>query len=526
MRWFAGPWVVVWALWAAGCGSPQTPPPDPGRLAPADAELMQGCYDCLIDARTEYRLLAAGADRPRLIARVFEADLLIALREKELGLGMSDALAEARRIAAELPPGVEAPRYLALVDAIPVNELAMPARELRTFLADHAAALGPPRDQAAWLSRGRLGPALRSYLRLALACAYPEAPAQGQAGTAAAPDGTAAAAPARLGSPLLDYRAAICGFGTLAALAAVRDREPRFVETSLFAANIELALAPRDGPGRAGLHLAEALARFPESPAIAYLTASYDLFIGDNAEALQLFDRTLAARPTHDRALLGRTICLDRLDRAKDAIESATRLFDLGETHHADAYFWRARSRRALGRLDDARRDITAAKAVAATGDVLSLSGIIAYEQADLDAARADLAAALDAGPGDCTARWYLALVHRQTKRWLDAGRAFGDAMACYRDRARDSGAQIQALEARSDLDPAYRERAAASLQASAAADIRQQHLAALTAASCFASGGDAVSARPMLDLAGEDPALADSVARLRGRLDSSRHAP
>ena len=71
-------------------------------------------YDCLIDAREMYRKLPAAAK-----AWVFETDLLIALREKELGLAASDALTEARRIAKELPRELEAGRYIELVEAIP-----------------------------------------------------------------------------------------------------------------------------------------------------------------------------------------------------------------------------------------------------------------------------------------------------------------------------------------------------------------------------------------------------------------------
>jgi hypothetical protein len=150
---------------------------------------------------------------------------------------------------------------------------------------------------------------------------------------------------------------------------------------------------------------------------------------------------------------------------------------------------------------------------------------MIEYDQADLDPAEADLTTAIRAG-GDCTARWYLALVHRQRRHWLPAGHAFEDAMACYRDRAADTAGQLASLRARSDVDPAYRDRAVASQQASIDADTRQQHLAALMAASYLAAGGDVVAARPLVDLAAQDPALADQVTKLRTRVDAAPRAP
>ena len=505
--------LVVVALGMAGCARPPAVRADPARLARADAELLQGCYDCLVAARTDYRALAAGANRPVLLSRVFEADLLLALREKELDLPASDAIAEARRIAAELPLELEAARYVALVDAISGDPPGESRNEVLASAAAHALSPDERAELRTWLSRSLLRPPIRDYLRLALDCAYPVT------GGVRPPEA------ARGASPLLAYRAAICELGLVSALSAVRDREPRFIETSYFIANIELATAMLDGPGHAGEHLAEALARFPASPAITYLSGAHDLLVEDYPEALRRFDRALALLPAHDRALLGRIICLTNLGRHQDAIAAATRLLRINEDSRGDAYYWRARNHRALHQLADARRDIAAARAVAATADILSLAGFIEYEQADLDPAQADLTAAIGMA-SDCTARWYLALVHHQRKRWLAAGQAFDDARACYRDRAGDTATRLQALQARADLDPAYRERAAAGLQGSIDADRKQQHLAELMAASHLVAGGDLVAARPLVDLAAEDPALADQVTKLRTRLDATPHAP
>ncbi|HEY6179784.1 MAG TPA: hypothetical protein VIX73_35260, partial [Kofleriaceae bacterium] len=324
------------------------------------------------------------------------------------------------------------------------------------------------------------------------------------------------------GPPLLAYRAASCGLGSIAELAAVRAREPRFVETAFFIARVEIALLPSEGPGQARAHLAEAFARFPSSPAIAYAIGNYELIVEDPGEALAFFDRTLALRADHDRALLGRAIALGNLDRHEEAIEVATRLIALDDASRGEAYYWRAWNRHALGQLAEARADITRSKESSAAPNVFTLAGIIEFEQSDLDPARSDLEVAIAMGH-DCTARWYLGLVHRQRKTWLAAGEAFQDAVACYRARAQSSGAAMQALQTRTGLDPAYRARALAALEASLTADNRQLHLAALTGASCAAAGGDVASARSLADLAGEDPALAERAAKLRDWL-AKRH--
>jgi hypothetical protein len=81
----------------------------------------------------------------------------------------------------------------------------------------------------------------------------------------------------------------------------------------------------------------------------------------------------------------------------------------------------------------------------------------------------------------------------------------------------------MQALQARTALDPSYRARAVAAFEASITADTRQWHLAALTGASCEAEAGNLASARSLIDLAGEDPSLAERASKLRDWLDK-RH--
>ena len=483
---------------------------------------MRGCYDCLLAARDEYTaLVGSSASGPSgqvsLATRLFETDLLIAVREKELGLPPSRALADAHRLAASLPPGSAATRYVALAEAVPPSDLAVPGHELRAFRSRHADALGDMRDQIAWLSHGPLRTVLNEYLRLALNCAYF---AQTDAGPPSKPRPAEALA--------LEYRTHICGFGLIAALESVRGREPRFVETSLFIANTELALAPHDGPQRAHEHLAEAAAKWARSSAIDYLTASYDLWAGENEAALVAFDRTLAVHPGHERARLGRTICLYRLGRAQDAIDNATQLLELRSEYSVDALLWRARSHYMLHQLDEARTDIFAAKEQTGTNDILGLSGIITYELDDLDTARTDLTAALAVGPTDCTSRWYLALVEWRGRHWRQAGSGFSAAMTCFHDRAAESRARAAALLARTDVAAAYRESAASNLTASAEADRKEERRSALSGAGCFAAAGDAAAARALLDVAAEDPALAEAVTRVRAQLNRtpSRRRP
>jgi len=214
-------WIVI--VWLGACARPVVPM-GPSQLAAADAALLRGCHACLIEARAMYlRLASVGAGVP-LRLRVLEADLLIATREKELGVPASGVVDEARQIAAALPSRLEADRYIAVLDAIPDHALGMSARELREFTQGHASVAGA----RAWLARGPLREPVRMYLRRALDCAY-------EAGDGEAP--RRATGDPDPGAPLLlRYRDAICEADAVPALASLRASEPRFVEVALFLA--------------------------------------------------------------------------------------------------------------------------------------------------------------------------------------------------------------------------------------------------------------------------------------------------
>jgi len=499
-----------------GCGKPPVAYPDLALQARAEAALSQGCYDCLLEARDAFARLAAGEARPAWVARRFEVELLLALRHKELGLSPAEPLALARRLAPALPRERQAQRYLALVDEVPGEELSYAHHARPKFGSAHEAALRTLDADRAWLATRPLGEPLAEYLALALDCALGDAakavPPAGRPGSGAA-------------SPLLAYRAAICGYGSIDALAAVRAREPRFVETSFFIAKDEVMVMAHDGPAQALPHLTEVLARFPTSPAIAYLMASYQAGIANYGEAVGYYDRALAAFPDHDDARSGRLVALSYLGRAQEAVDAATVLIDR-RTDLANAYYWRARNHRALARLPEARADITAAKELLTTPNVMTLAGMIEYDQRDLDAAEADLRAALDADPEDCDARWYIGLVHQQRTQWRAAAQALDQTTTCFGARAAQTAAQQAALQARSELDPAYRASAAARYQAAIDDARRRQHLAALSATALAVAAGDFASARAWIDVAAQDPALAAQVAKLRARLDRPRRTP
>ena len=63
--WLAG--LVV----SLGCASAPLKPPDLAELDKADALVLQGCYDCLIEARDIYARVGVARARPFVVSRIF-----------------------------------------------------------------------------------------------------------------------------------------------------------------------------------------------------------------------------------------------------------------------------------------------------------------------------------------------------------------------------------------------------------------------------------------------------------------------
>ena len=546
--------LVLVSTVVGGCGAkkPSASALEAARLAREAAELkataetrtLQGCYDCLLEAKAAYAKLATGAERPQMLVRLFETELLIALREKELAMDSASSLARARALAAELPSTLPAERYIKVVEAVPSDATGLPLAADLTFrrskvqyvagldaeiiwlmAADPAAVAGGPGAPGTPATPPALARPVRQYLALALDCSYfrrGRPPAQlPSAGLAAPPavtrqvvlDQIPKDAPA-----LVRYRVGICDTLRRAPLEAVRKEEPRYAEAAYFLARLDIARANETGAPAARPLLAEAYGRFPKSSAVTYLAGNYNQLIGDCKEALKYYDETVAIEPLHDNALLGRTICLAFLKRFEESIASATRMIAIPSSNLADAYYWRAWVRHYLKELGPARADIDQAKKILSNNSIHRLAGIIEHDQDDLENADKDLTAAkaMTDGQYDCVARWYLGLNDMKRERWVVSAAHFEDSMGCYERAALFAQDALRKMQAAENVDPDFKARQIAGFEAAIKEDTAQQFASAFNAANHSARGGNVAKARALLDIAAKDPALEPRVAELR----------
>jgi tetratricopeptide (TPR) repeat protein len=502
-------WLGAVVVTAASCASAPIRKSDLLALDRADRLVLQGCYDCLLEARDTYAGVATGRARPLVIVRLFETHLLLALRENELAMDAAGALARARALLPELPSGIDGRRYLSIAEVLPGDDFGWSERETDEFRRTHRTAVAKRiDDDLRWLETDpALSQPVRQYLALSFDCLYFTRARSGDV-----PQPTKSLRDQPPGTPpLLVFRASMCREINLILLERARAEVPRFVETSYFLARLQ------DNNRQTRERITEVYARFPNSPSVTHLAGRFNQAIGDCEAALRHYEETIALRAGHERAWLGRTVCLTYLKRADEAIASATVMIDK-QIEPADAYYWRAFNRRLQKDLAAARSDIERAKAIYRSGDILTLAGMIEHDQDDLDPAERDLTDARRGltGRDNCVAMWYLGLVHMKRERWGAAAPQFEDAMHCYERRVIGHQRNLAAIANEVDVDPTFKAHQIAGFEAAIKEDRGQHYAGAYNAANNYAGARNFARALELLDIAAKDPDLDAQVKKLR----------
>ena len=494
--------LVVAAVAASGCTARSNALQAPAWQAQAADLVRQGCYDCLRDARELYAGAPAAARRS-VLPRLLEVDLLLALREKELAIDPSEALARARAVAAELGSAADMGRFIAIVEAVVPDRSGTPLarRPLSPLIG------GREGLQAAVsaIEASPFSPVFRDYLIATIECGRPPLGPQQPAAT-----------PPPADVPLLLYRSAICERVDTGPLERVRAAVPRFVETSVFMGRAAMAAVPLSDGSRAREYLEDAYSRFAHSPTVTFHLATVTQATGDCRRAEGYFSETLAIYADHEEARLGRAICRTYLSNSDGAIADATILIDTSAPNRADAYYWRAWNRRARKQIDEARTDIDAARALRYNARVLTLAGMIEHDQKEFDAAREDLTRASEMDSRECQARWYLGLVGYATERWPESAAGFADSADCYSRLIAETEAKKEEMAKRDDVSDEFRTRQLTGFDAAIAEDSTQRSAADLNAAINYARAGEVEKATTYMKRAWADPQRRTTIEDLR----------
>ena len=520
-RWLVTAATCAVALASAACASARIRKENALALAAADAKVLEGCYDCLQDARRTFERLAAGKkskSSPAVVARLFETDILIALREKELGMDSRGAMERARVLAPRVPTTFEPGRVLALADHALPDGNAYPLEATAALLRSNKPFVDKLDTELAWIEQSPLTPAVLKYIALAVDCSYPDR--YTERGDTTNPLERRREVPINA-PPLLAYRAANCAKADTLGLKRVLAAVPQLSEAAYALGNVVVWFSGETGGEDARKYYASAHARFPRAAGVTFMSGWLDLNVGDCREAIRYFDETIAMQPEHDRAILQKAICQSTLHEDSAAIATATRFIALETPDIAQGYYWRAIGRLRRRELEMARSDIELAKAHSRAADILTVAGIIEFEQADFMVAETDLRGARAAPKGDenCNAGFYLGSVLMKREAWEEAAASYDSAMVCYDDKANLIAAKIEEVRRSTRGSEEFRAKRIASLESDLADRRKRNQTSAFNAASMNVRLGNFSRAAELLTVAAQSPDLADQVEKLREQL-------
>jgi tetratricopeptide (TPR) repeat protein len=494
-------------LAATGCASAPIKKADQASLAVAQTRVLEGCYQCLLEARDVFERVAAGPKaRPLVVARLFETYVLIGMRERELALDSTEAFAKARAIAPELPPTYNAAQYLDIAVLMPPDFSGSPRTELTPF--QRTVPLAPRlAELRTGLTTGEASAPFRAYIAASVDCLaeFGRVPERGR---------SAREIPAGV-APLVKYRMATCPVLRSAPLEELLTEVPDFVEAGLFLARQPTLNITATYVKNMRTWLTKAYEKFPRSPAITYGLGLLSQTVGDCKIAVRFYEDTIALKERHEDSALQRVICLAYLGQHASAIDGATRIIERGYYNIADAYYWRAWTHHRRIALPEARTDVDKARTLSYNAKVLTLGGMIKYDQRDLDLAEIDLKGAIGLDPNQCVAHWYLGLVTFSKEDWPETAKRFSRAGSCYEASADDNVKKRDAM-VKADLDPDFKAVQIAGFDAVIKEDRDQQWASILNAANAFARADQIETALKLLDRIPADAVLAPKAAELR----------
>ena len=512
--------IVAAAVSALATACAKTPPrldPTPGivltgDLVTADRLVRAGCYTCLKEALGIYeRLSTAEAGGGVAHLRAVDTALLMAIRERELGLGQGGARRHAQDLTANLPAVFDYSTYLDIVDAVGWKANGVSAERQDSIVGGFRTVNQRFNGWRTTLLARAPGDLLGAYALTTLDCLYAYRLNEAKQMAWPLPENA---------PPLLRFRKAICAGANAADLDAVVKDEPRLKDAYLFLGERSL------GQGRlrtAERQLTTALGDIPDLMA-AKLLLGFVAFQMEEFEPARIqYHAVVAAVPGQRDAMLGEAKSLSYLGRPDEAIAVLDEMVRLGTWFQGDAHYWIAWNRHRLKQYDQAMDEVEAArKLMPMDPNVDKLAGVVALARNEVERAEREFRTALQHFAGrqvrDCDTGYYLASVLVMQKEWTEGGARFEAAMPCYVENEEEVRKRIEEIKS-ADLPDERKARLVAAKEKQVPVLQEQQARAAYNAAVAYANLGDKGKARPLAERAAQHPELADLAQKLLIRL-------
>ena len=345
--------VGLLACWSVGLLSGCAPKgPSPllvAEVAKADALVRQGCYTCLKEALAIYdKHAAAKVPIPGAREGQFEAALLIAIREKELGIPGDESMAHRHE-------GLFSRRVQAVLDAAELiigDTTGLDPDQRALVTGRNRPQLEPDNPKRRALDAAPENDITAKYVALSIDCEQPKLiESVDMKALTAAYAGCAVDA-----IPTVDVRPPVGAERRRAS----RQSDPRWTDTFYWEARREMVASlgqAIDLSKVIGLY-GQGREAFPSSLMLTMAWANANLMAEEFESALSGFEDVLKVNPTHRDAMNGKMQAQGYLLRHADAIATATRLLELGTWHIPDANYWRAWNRYQIKEYEDAWVDI------------------------------------------------------------------------------------------------------------------------------------------------------------------------
>jgi tetratricopeptide (TPR) repeat protein len=496
-----------------GCAPKGPSPTLVAEAAKARALVQQGCYTCLKEALGIYdKLSSAKAPVADAVEGRFDAALLLAIREKELGIPGDESMVQARRLVLSSRQAVLDAAELIVGDTTsldPDQRALVTGRNRPPLEPDH------PKRRA--LDAALETDVVAKYVALSIDCE--------QQKLIESVDVKALGA-AYAGVPLMRFRLSRCGRPATPDVGALREGDPRWTDTLYWEGRRELTSSigrAIDFP-KVLLLYGQGRQAFPASLMLTLAWANANLISEEFEGALSGFDDVLAKQPTHRDAMNGKMQAQSYLLRHTDAIATATRLLDLGTWHIADANYWRAWNRYHLKEYDTAWDDVENATKGLSNSRVYMLAGLIAYARKDLPIAVQRFDRAYELDPSACDATWMSGMVSIDQDELATAAPKFTRGMSCFVTAAaalrQDHTRTEASIKQRGTPATPREQRNLERLMRDADNAEEKSAQSAYNAAQCYARTGQKRDALTLIDAAIAHPLMREKATAMKAAIE------
>ncbi len=406
------------------------------KIASADALFSRGCYVALKQAFEVYQGLYVRPDlRGKVAAKLVKTSLLLAVREKELGIMNRTYMDTALKVIQENPP---------LRGFLPYAEVAgliwIQGKGVMRDIDERFVWRGTYEkltQMEAELKEKAREDEFFAYMYATLKCYFSSPFGKKEDLTwlgQAFPD-----------SLLVKFKLATCPQEDEALLKALLEAEPEFYEVCYFLGNISLG---RGNLLEAETHLQKAHLGIPESSQVTVLLASIHLALEELEPSLEFYEKTLAIVPEYRDALLGKGICLSYMSRHEEAIAALEKIISLGHWLIGESYYWLAWNQYEMKIYEQAAASIEQAKGrLPTSSEVFTLSGKIASEKDELVKAEKDFKEALQYNQSNSEALFGLGSIYARQEEWLNSGSFFEKAASAFEAEERALQEKVRQAE-------------------------------------------------------------------------------